>query len=98
MGRPATLASFERKPWPMLVGAIAMAIVGFVVGFRPIADMDFHWHLAMGRVDLNHELDESRDPFTHLPIVRSVDLGYRLGDRLFALIDRAAGLRGVRVL
>ena len=87
------------RPWAStLCGAAAIALIGFVVGFRPIFDMDFHWHLAAGRVDLAGKLAEDHDPFTHLPIVRSVDLGCRAGDLLFALVDRAAGLRGVRIL
>jgi hypothetical protein len=84
--------------WSVLAAGGAIAFVGLLVGFRPIADMDFHWHLAIGRVDLAQGLDESHDPFTFLPIVRPVDLGYRAGDRLFALADGAAGLRGVQAL
>lgn len=71
--------------------------VGCFVGYRPIWDMDSFWHLAVGRYDNTHGgLDDARDPFSYLPIVRSPDIGFRTIDKFLAYLDGIGGLNLVR--
>jgi hypothetical protein len=96
-GKPAPAARAPLE-WRAAAAGTLFFMLGFLVGFRPVADMDLHWHLASGRADLAGDLVDWRDPFTHLPIVRSSELGYRAADWFFAAVERGFGLTGVRVL
>lgn len=86
------------KTGPIWLGVFLAFLLGLASGYRPIWDMDFHWHIAAGRYDMTHGLDPAKDPFTYLPIVRSADIGFRTIDRALAEVERWGGLGLVRSL
>jgi hypothetical protein len=77
---------------------VAVFTAGFVMAFRPVADMDFHWHLAHGRAYLAGELPADRDPFTHLPTVTAPAMQGWAADVTFALAERVGGVTAVKIL
>ncbi len=74
---------------------LATVFLGFLTAFRPLADMDVHWHLAMGRAYLEQGLWLDQDPISYLPFVRHVDMGAWAGEVLFAWAEETFGLVGV---
>lgn len=83
---------------PRLGMSVAIFLLGFLTAYRPIAGMDFHWHLGMGRAYLEHGPRLDVDPHTHLPLVRAPDMGEWGGQVTFALLDRAGGVTAIRVM
>lgn len=91
------MAASERTERRTLVLVLA-AVLGLVLGFRPIADMDFHWHLATGEAWLEGRLPATEDVFSWVPTVRDPDMGSAGGDVVFALVHGVAGMRGIQWL
>ena len=81
-----------------LTPLLAIFALGFLVAFRPIAGMDFHWQLGMGRAYLEQGLWLDEDPFTFLPLIRACDMGTWGAQSLFAILDAVGGIGAVRIL
>ncbi len=74
---------------------VACAILGFLCAYRPLADMDFPWHLAMGEAMLEQGPRLDADPISYLDFERAPDMGAWLGETVFALAHSILGLHGV---
>ncbi len=83
---------------PERLTVAAILLFGLLVGFRPVAGMDYHFHLAMGRAHLAEGPRLAADPLTVLPTLRPPDMGAWGSATLMAWIDRIAGTVGVQVL
>ena len=75
--------------------ALICAALGFITAYRPLADMDFPWHLAMGEAVLENGPRIEAEPISYLEFERSVDMGAWLGEALFAWVHDLAGLEGL---
>ncbi len=83
---------------PERLTVAAILLFGLLVGFRPVAGMDYHFHLAMGRAHLMEGPRLETDPLTILPTIRPPDMGAWGAATLMAWLDRLAGTAGVQAL
>jgi hypothetical protein len=72
-------------------------LLGALLGFTAVMDMDFHWHLRLGQLALEHGAWPSTEPFSHLPLPHPPDHQAWLADTLMALIHRYLGIPGLRL-
>jgi hypothetical protein len=71
-------------------------LIGACLGLTAPLDMDYHWHVALGRDLVAHGFP-STEPFSHLP-VGTPDRQSWLADAAFAVLDRIGGLAAIRAL
>lgn len=80
-----------------LVLCLLLVIGAAVISAAPIVEKDIFWHVASGRYILEHHRLPEPDPFTFTAGSRPDVHHEWLSQILLALLDRAAGLRGLRV-
>lgn len=72
-------------------------LVGALLGFTAVMDMDFHWHLRLGQLALEHGAWPAVEPFSHLPLPTAPDHQAWLSDTLMAALHRYVGIGGLRL-
>lgn len=77
--------------------AAALAVLSLVVAFRPLSDIDVHWHLARGRDILERGGFPERDPFSWNVPDRPPDRQAWLADVLFHTLRSMGGLPALRI-
>ena len=73
-----------------------MLAIGACLGLTAPLDMDFHWHVALGRGLVAHGFPTA-EPFSHLP-APVPDRQAWLADAALAILDRIGGIAAIRVL
>ncbi len=83
---------------PERLTVAAILLFGLLVGFRPVAGMDYHFHLAMGRAHLAQGPRLKTDPLSVLPAIRPPDMGAWGAATLMAWLEGWGGTVAVQAL
>jgi hypothetical protein len=75
-----------------------MALLGFVVGSRPITDTSFLTHLATGRLIVERASVPSADPYSYVAAGETWTVQSWLASVVYAVLDGTAGGWSIRLL
>lgn len=95
---PRSQEPFPGIRWFAWVGVSGLCAAVAWSAMAPISDTDFGWHLAMGRHIVETRAVPASDPFTHTAPGAPEVAHEWLSQVVYALVDSAAGILGVRAL
>lgn len=92
MSTPAPQSASKSFPWQPLVPAVAAGIFAFALSFYRVVDLDWHWHIAIGRWIAEHRALPHVESFSFTAAGAPYRAEHWLGELLFYLTYQVGGI------